>query len=189
MALSRSFAEAGNARMFLEEQLTVHVPVDVAAARISAWLAPPPTPTVVHPGSEDTGIGAEAYAAGTAVLSRAGFAGLTKEVAVQTLPPHHRGRTVVIVVRMVATGPAGHLFPVLDADLELSPVSDHVTLVFLRGTYRPPLGSVGAVLDRAVLHHAAKATARRLISQAAEAATNEPPEQSPVHLDTSANGR
>lgn len=173
-----------NGVVFLEEQLTIQVPVGVAAGRISAWLdgafdgasdGPSDGATDGADGTAPAGLGADAYAAGNAVLRRAGFAGITKEVAIQTLPPYQRGETTVIVTRMVATGAAGYLFPVLDADFELSPIHDGETRVLLRGTYRPPLGSLGAALDRAVLHRAAEATVRRLISQAAEVATEAPP--------------
>ena len=173
-----------NGVVFLEEQLTVQVPVGVAAGRISAWLDG--ASGGPSDGADDTGqdgLGADAYAAGNAVLRRAGFAGITKEVTIQTLPPYQRGETTVIVTRMVATGAAGYLFPVLDADFELSPIHDGETRVLLRGTYRPPLGSVGAALDRAVLHRAAEATVRRLISQAAEAATEAPPEGFRAEVD------
>lgn len=180
MALSSASAERRNGVVFLEEQLTVHVPVGIAAARISAWL------DGASESADQSGhasLGTDAYAAGTAVLRRAGFAGITKEVAVRTLPPYDRGATVVIVMRMVATGAAGYLFPVLDADLELSPLGDGATRLLLRGTYRPPLGSVGAALDRAVLHRAAQSTVRRLLSQASEVASETPPERFPVELD------
>lgn len=181
-----------NGVVFLEEQLTVQVPVGVAAGRISAWLdgksdgpsdGPSDGASDDADGTGPAGLGADAYAAGNAVLRRAGFAGITKEVAIQTLPPYQRGETTVIVTRMVATGAAGYLFPVLDADFELSPTHDGETRVLLRGTYRPPLGSLGAALDRAVLHRAAEATVRRLITQAAEVATETPPEGFRAELD------
>jgi hypothetical protein len=38
----------------------------------------------------------------------------------------------------------------------------------LTGAYRPPLGGVGAALDRALLHRAAAATVRSLLSQVAD---------------------
>lgn len=167
-ALSGSAAKPPNGVVFLEDQLTVQVPVGIAAGRISAWLD---GASELVDENGDARLGTDAYAAGNAELRRAGFAGITKEVAVQTLPPYDRGGTVVIVMRMVATGAAGYLFPVLDADLELSPLPDGATRMLLRGTYRPPLGSVGLALDRAVLHRAAKATVRRLLSQAGEVAS------------------
>ncbi len=43
------------------------------------------------------------------------------------------------------------------------------TRLTLEGAYRPPLGRLGAGLDRAVLHHVAEATLRVLVLQVADA--------------------
>jgi hypothetical protein len=53
--------------------------------------------------------------------------------------------------------------PVLDADITLSPSGKQATLLTLAGVYRPPLGSLGAGLDRAILHRVAAATIRNFI--------------------------
>ncbi len=53
--------------------------------------------------------------------------------------------------------PGGGLFPVLDADITLTPAGESATTLSLAGSYRPPLGKVGAVLDRVVLRRAAAA--------------------------------
>jgi hypothetical protein len=42
------------------------------------------------------------------------------------------------------------------------------TLLVLDGVYRPPLGSLGAGLDRAIMHRAATATVRVFIGRFAE---------------------
>ena len=57
-------------------------------------------------------------------------------------------------------GPGSRLFPVLDADLTLTPAAEHAALLTLAGTYRPPLGSLGAGPDRLLLHRVAEATVR-----------------------------
>ncbi len=94
--------------------------------------------------------------------------GASKLVRVQLLEPVPRDDTMVLPLRWEATGAAGRLFPVLDANLVLT-VSDedHCTLT-LTGAYRPPLGGVGAALDRALLKRAAAATVRSLVSQVAD---------------------
>ncbi|MEP7036149.1 MAG: hypothetical protein ABI934_11220, partial [Actinomycetota bacterium] len=64
----------------------------------------------------------------------------------------------------VATGPVADLFPPLDANLELDPAEGGTSRLALRGIYRPPLGRIGAKLDRIVLHRAALATAGGFLS-------------------------
>lgn len=63
-------------------------------------------------------------------------------------------------MRWEVTGPGGALFPALDADIKLSPAGSDVTVLAVSGTYRPPLGGLGAGLDRAVMHRVAQATIR-----------------------------
>ena len=114
----------------------------------------------------------EAYAEGLDGLIRVGpfgaVLGASKLVRVQLLEPVPRDDTVVLPVRWEATGAAGRLFPVLDANLVLTPSgADHATLA-LNGAYRPPLGGVGEILDRALLNRAATATVRSLLTRVAE---------------------
>jgi len=63
-------------------------------------------------------------------------------------------------MRWEATGPGGALFPALDADIKLTPAGDDATVLDVSGVYRPPLGSLGAGLDRVVLRRVAQATIR-----------------------------
>jgi hypothetical protein len=76
---------------------------------------------------------------------------------------------IALPLQWEAAGAAGRLFPVLDADLTLVPAGASQTLIRLDGAYRPPLGAVGATLDRMVLHRAATATIRSLLSRIAAA--------------------
>jgi hypothetical protein len=80
-----------------------------------------------------------------------------------------RGDSSVLTLRWEATGPASALFPVLDADITITPHGQDQTLLRLDGSYRPPLGSLGAGLNRAVLHRAATATIRAFITSISEA--------------------
>ena len=48
-----------------------------------------------------------------------------------------RENSAVLTLRWEAIGPGGGLFPALDADITLSPASDHATLLTLGGAYRP----------------------------------------------------
>jgi hypothetical protein len=60
------------------------------------------------------------------------------------------------------------LFPALDADITVSPLGAHATMLTLTGVYRPPLGAVGAMLDRAILSRLATATILDFIGRLAE---------------------
>lgn len=59
-----------------------------------------------------------------------------------------------------ATGRSGGLFPVLDADICLATEDAQHTRLGLTGTYRPPLGRLGAGLDKMALGQVAGATVR-----------------------------
>ena len=86
-------------------------------------------------------------------------------------------------LRWEATGATGGLFPVLDATLTISPAPEPATgqgmessRLILAGTYRPPLGRLGAGLDTALLHRVANATIRSVLRSAAMTLTSPAPE-------------
>ncbi len=83
-----------------------------------------------------------------------------------------RGDTAVMPLRWEVAGSGGGLFPVLDADITLSRRGGSATLLALVGSYRPPLGGVGAALDRVVLRRVAVATIRGFLREMAEAIVN-----------------
>lgn len=60
------------------------------------------------------------------------------------------------------------LFPELHADLILTKLGSEHTRLTLRGTYRPPLGVLGRLADRAVLSRVAEATVRNWLDRLAE---------------------
>ncbi|MBT8213199.1 MAG: hypothetical protein KJN71_08640 [Acidimicrobiia bacterium] len=59
--------------------------------------------------------------------------------------------------------PADHssLFPVIEADLEAEPIDAERTMFSLLGLYQPPLGLVGAALDRLGFHRLAETALER----------------------------
>lgn len=59
------------------------------------------------------------------------------------------------------------LFPVLDADLVLTKLGADRTRITLRGTYKPPLGVVGRLADRAILGRVAEATVHNWVDRLA----------------------
>lgn len=122
--------------------------------------------------------GASDEAYGTA---RVGVPGVSKLIRVQSRELAWADTSAGLALRWEATGPGSGLFPVLDADLTLSPApgSGSGSVLELTGVYRPPFGLVGQALDRAVLHRVALTTVRRFLAQVAaqlaeEAVTGRP---------------
>jgi hypothetical protein len=99
--------------------------------------------------------------------------GLSKLVAVRFLAPLEHTGTRTLPLRWEATGPAEELFPVLDANLIAVPEGPEKTRLILTGAYRPPLGRLGATLDRAILNRVAYATVRSLLSSLADVLTTD----------------
>lgn len=118
-----------------------------------------------------------ASAAGDAepILMRAGVAGVRKQVAVQALEPSYRPDRVVIAMRWVATGVTGELFPTLDGNLELRSLTDDTTEVSLVGSYRPPLGRAGEVIDQLVMRRVARRTLQSFVARLARAVADPQP--------------
>lgn len=56
------------------------------------------------------------------------------------------------------------LFPHMDAELVLSPLGESTHVEF-RGVYTPPMGPVGALLDRVAMHRLAEATVRNFLER------------------------
>jgi hypothetical protein len=96
-------------------------------------------------------------------------------VRVSFLDPIYRDDTMSVGLRWEAAGAAGSLFPVLDANITICPDGDKTARLALTGSYRPPLGHLGAALDTAILHRVATATIRSLLHHVAEAITHPMP--------------
>ena len=109
----------------------------------------------------------DVYGRETAGLARVGAGGVTKLVRVQVRELAWADSSAGVAIRWEAIGPEGGLFPVLDADIRLAPAGQYVTLLTMAGVYRPPLGALGEILDRAVLHRVAAATVRGFMAQVA----------------------
>jgi hypothetical protein len=151
------------------------VVLSMSFARSRARLA------VLGRGGWLSGPSERAYAEGLVGLTEAGSCGAvlsaSRLVRVQLLEPVPRADRLVLPLRWEATGAAGQLFPVLDADLTLSPGGEEHSTLTLTGAYRPPLGRADAALDRVLLGRAAAATVRSLLTQVAAslAAGQDPP--------------
>lgn len=106
-------------------------------------------------------------------LTRVGVAGVGKLVRVQTRELSWTDISAGLALRWEATGAGGGLFPVLDADLTLAPAGEG-TVLRLAGAYRPPLGSLGQALDRAILHRVAEATIGTFLARVAAQLADQP---------------
>ena len=143
--------------MFTSQELIVDASFAAARQRLARMVAD----------GGLTGVSQNAYeGALTHLISVGPFGdtpGVSKQVQVRLIGPVQRDGTTTVWLRWEATGPAGGLFPVLDADLALRPEGLEKTRLTLNGCYRPPLGRLGSGLDRAVLHRVATATIRALL--------------------------
>ena len=118
----------------------------------------------------------EAYSDGMTGLARVGPTGsvpslpsLSRLLQVRFRELKASDDSARLALRWEATGPGGELFPALDADITLTPAGNHSTALTLTGAYRPPLGTVGAELDRAILYRVAAATIRAFLHRVADA--------------------
>ena len=165
--------------MFVAHELPVDTGLREAQARFAnllhgGWLAE---------------ASAAAYDGAVTGLLRVGPAGFAtaKLVRVSLLDPVYRDEVMTIGLRWEATGPAGGLFPVLDANISILPGQDEGTAdgkqtarLALTGSYRPPLGRLGAALDQVALHRVATATIRALLQDVAAALTGSAPAENPA---------
>jgi hypothetical protein len=97
---------------------------------------------------------------------------VSKLVRVSFVEPVYHQDEMTLGLRWEATGITGGLFPVLDGDITLTKVDDETTLLKMVASYRPPLGPLGAGLDRAILSKVAEATIRALLRNIGSALEN-----------------
>jgi hypothetical protein len=155
--------------MFLADQIIVDADLDAARGGL-AQLA----------GSGALfGTAQEAYGGAIAGFARVGAAGLSKLVRVQACELADTTDSAGLAIRWEAAGSGSGLFPVLDADVRLTPAGEHLTLLTLTGSYRPPFGRAGEAVDRAVMHRIAAATVRNFIATMAAVLTRQVTESSP----------
>jgi hypothetical protein len=156
--------------MFVTQELAVGTGLREAQARFANLL---------H-GARLAEASAAAYDGAVTGLLRVGPGGLAaaKLVRVSLLEPVYRDGAMTVGLRWEATGPAGSLFPVLDANISISPGQDdgiadskQTARLALTGSYRPPLGRLGTALDRMALRRVATATIRALLQDVAAALT------------------
>jgi hypothetical protein len=159
--------------MFAAEEVRFEAEFDVATARLTHLI----NRGALQAPSE------AAYEEGLTSLLRVGpfgdARGLSKLVRVSLMEPIWRGVTMSVPLRWEATGSAGDLFPVLDADLILTRHGTDQVLLGLTGSYRPPFGRAGAALDWVIMHRIATATIRSLLGSVADAIAEHAAQQQP----------
>ncbi len=144
--------------MFVADEASVQVGFTVARERLAS----------LADGDGLRRTSQDAYSSESTHMSRVAVGGLSKLVRVQVRKLTWTEESAGFAIRWEATGPEGGLFPVLDADIRLAPAGERATLLTMAGSYRPPLGAVGAALDRTILRRVAAATIRRFLNQLAD---------------------
>jgi hypothetical protein len=156
--------------MFLADQVIVHADLDAARAGLARLAA----------SGALSGSAQDAYGGTTAgIAAQVGVAGISRLVRVQACELPSSPDSAGLAIRWEAAGSGSGVFPVLDADLRLSPAGEQLTLLTLTGSYRPPFGRAGAAVDRAVMHRAATATVRNFLASMAAVLTRQVTESSP----------
>ncbi len=88
-------------------------------------------------------------------------------VRVRLMVPH--GDTALCAMRWEVAGRNGTLVPALDAEIKLTPDGADATLLAVSGVCRPPLASLVADLDPAMMQQVAQATIEAFTHQIATA--------------------
>jgi hypothetical protein len=143
--------------MFLRYFLMLPVPCDEVATSLledtEAWV-----PGLLR-AAEDRG---------RLLLADVGFGPQTrridKGVEIRIGTPYRTPSKTLLPMTWSATGPE-RLFPQLDADIEVVGLGPNQTQLSISARYRPPMGAVGRVLDRAMLHRVAEATIKDFLDR------------------------
>lgn len=110
-----------------------------------------------------------AYREGEQLRARVGpSASVAREVKLEIGIAEIHAYGLVYPVQWTAAE-AALLFPDLTADLILSSRGHHETELTLKGTYQPPLGTLGKLADRTLLHRVAEATVKDWMDRLAAA--------------------
>jgi len=146
--------------MFTADEVSIPARFEVAAAQLTG---------LINRGGLRSACEA-AYAEGLAAELTASPSSRAQKfpqlVRVLFLEPAYRGGTMTIALRWEATGVAGEVFPMLDANLILARDGDGHSLLTLAGSYRPPFGAAAA--STAAMHRLATAANRSLLAHIAD---------------------
>jgi hypothetical protein len=109
---------------------------------------------------------------GSRLLADVGFSvGAThraeKQVEVAVGEPFRMPGKTLLPIAWTASG-GEPLFPSLEGDLEVAALGERRTQLSISARYRPPLGAVGRMLDRALLHRVAESSVKDFLDRVAE---------------------
>lgn len=100
---------------------------------------------------------------GVKMLSELGFelgkGRIEKRIQVTVGRPRHTSGATLVPIRWRAAS-TSWLFPALDGQLEIAAIGATNTQLGLSASYEPPLGLVGKIADRALLHRVAEVTVK-----------------------------
>jgi hypothetical protein len=124
---------------------------------------------LAEPAAWVPGMAREAGELGELLLAEVGFAvseerRLDKEVEISIGASYRAPGKTRLPMSWKATG-TGRLFPSLDADLEVAGIGTRRTQLSISARYTPPLGPLGRILDRALLHRVAEATIKDFLDR------------------------
>jgi hypothetical protein len=142
------------------------VELPIAPERVERALLQDPSTWMTH-------LAEHANRRGDALLAEVGFGEdvrIARTVEIEFSPPVRAGTKLILPFRWSASGPAG-MFPALDADLEIAPLGAESTQLAISARYVPPLGTLGRLIDRAVLSRVAEATVKDFLDRVASAVT------------------
>lgn len=128
----------------------------------------------------------DAYRDGERLTARIGLGGVEAPLVAKTVEFHLKERyasadRVSLSISWTATGPTA-LFPRMDADLMIQPLGPDLTQLSFQGSYTPPFGVAGVLLDRWVLHRVAEASVKNLVDHVAKALGTAPHSGSDTNL-------
>ncbi len=115
----------------------------------------------------------DAYAFGLAGLPTDGEPSVPGLARVQVREMAARGGAAGLAIRWEIADPGTGLFPVLDADITLSPAGTRATMLALAGAYRPLLAPDTAA-ERQFLRRVGAATIRNFLGRVAAGITGQP---------------
>lgn len=144
--------------VLIQDFADVAVPLAVIRGqflRRSAWLVP---------------LATRAQRQGEEVVVRVGPAwapeSVGREVRVTVGLVHFRGMSVVVPMTWEAVSHRTW-FPLLDGEIEVSPLGPGESRLTLSGSYAPPGGMFGRGIDRALMHRVATSTVRSFLNHVA----------------------
>jgi hypothetical protein len=127
------------------------------------------------PGAWLPGLAKEANLRGDRLLAEVGFGDevrIARQVEIDLGAPIRLPTKTVIPMHWTAVGAAG-LFPSLDADLEIASLGNDRCQVSMSARYEPPMGTVGRLIDRALLFRVAEATIKDFLDRMRDAISRE----------------